>query len=372
MADPIVETYFRSCRNCGSPVATNKKIAGYVKCDQCSFKCTYESGKCPLNGIPEWAGMCKRHYQYCQTNPLRDHACRWCGAEFQSRRVRASWCGNCDRKPQKIGPFIRICSGCGEKVECSTNRGVVPCRTCKPLCDIKGCEKVVRRYGVCREHSYLRDPARGGGNPLRECDFCGDLFRPRALGTVLCGKTKCRAERGRRALHERDCTSCGGPFKPKDERARLCPECRNLGGSQGPEGESVQLYLARKNGDREAIFDALKSRCKVSEVGCWIWQGTRTEAGYGITSPANPESSEVATHRIALEAKLGSLIKGMHAHHVCAVRACCNPDHLQMVTEQANIAEMLARNSYKTRIRDLEDALRELSPDHRLLRTEAS
>ena len=54
-------------------------------------------------------------------------------------------------------------------------------------------------------------------------------------------------------------------------------------------------------------------------------------------------------------------------HHACANRACCNPDHLRVVTPAENAAEMFERNSYIRRIAALEAALAELDPTHPLM-----
>lgn len=57
---------------------------------------------------------------------------------------------------------------------------------------------------------------------------------------------------------------------------------------------------------------------------CWIWQGRLNRSGYG------PYRSTYIKHR-------GQVPRGLQLDHVCRVRACCNPDHLQPVTPQENI-----------------------------------
>ena len=54
-------------------------------------------------------------------------------------------------------------------------------------------------------------------------------------------------------------------------------------------------------------------------------------------------------------------------HHKCGVSRCFNPDHLQLVSQKDNIAEMKERNAYINRIQDLELALFEMCPNHPLL-----
>lgn len=43
------------------------------------------------------------------------------------------------------------------------------------------------------------------------------------------------------------------------------------------------------------------------------------------------------THRVAYEAYVGPIPEGMVIDHLCRVRACCNPDHLEPVTNRENL-----------------------------------
>lgn len=70
--------------------------------------------------------------------------------------------------------------------------------------------------------------------------------------------------------------------------------------------------------------------------GCHHWIGTQTQGGYGRVSVA-PGRTEL-THRVACR----NLKPGMQVDHLCRNRACCNPDHLEAVTQQTNIDRGLA------------------------------
>lgn len=72
-------------------------------------------------------------------------------------------------------------------------------------------------------------------------------------------------------------------------------------------------------------------------------------------------------HRLTLEAKHRAPLGSQAAHHMCANSTCVNPDHLQPVSHNENTAEMMQRQYYVARIRELEDALASLSPEHVLL-----
>lgn len=67
--------------------------------------------------------------------------------------------------------------------------------------------------------------------------------------------------------------------------------------------------------------------------GCWIWTGTRTN-GYGITSV---DGRSARAHRVAYLLAYGSIPEDTpHLDHLCRVRACIRPDHLEPVTQAEN------------------------------------
>ncbi|MFJ7227694.1 HNH endonuclease [Streptomyces sp. NPDC098090] len=64
-------------------------------------------------------------------------------------------------------------------------------------------------------------------------------------------------------------------------------------------------------------------------------------------------------HVLSFEAFCGPTL-GFPVHHRCAKPACFNPDHLQLVTQRENVAEMLERNAYIKRIEELEERVHHL------------
>lgn len=79
---------------------------------------------------------------------------------------------------------------------------------------------------------------------------------------------------------------------------------------------------------------------------CWVWAGAiRSQAGYG-TMWWNKRRWLV--HRLAWTAWKGPLAPGLELDHLCANRKCCNPDHLEPVTHQINIARGRSWNAEKT------------------------
>jgi hypothetical protein len=76
---------------------------------------------------------------------------------------------------------------------------------------------------------------------------------------------------------------------------------------------------------------------KVDALGpCWLWTGARTKAGYGNFRLDN-RSGIVVAHRYAWTALVGPLDPGIQLDHLCRIRNCVNPDHLDPVTGRVNV-----------------------------------
>lgn len=67
---------------------------------------------------------------------------------------------------------------------------------------------------------------------------------------------------------------------------------------------------------------------------CWLWTSYINSRGYGYV-PKNGTSR--AAHRIAYELVIGPIPKGLEIDHLCRVRRCVRPDHLEAVTTKENI-----------------------------------
>ena len=64
---------------------------------------------------------------------------------------------------------------------------------------------------------------------------------------------------------------------------------------------------------------------------CWIWQGTLKD-GYAITG-----SPRVRVHRAIYEREHGPIPEGYEPDHLCGVKCCVNPAHLEAVTHAENV-----------------------------------
>jgi len=68
---------------------------------------------------------------------------------------------------------------------------------------------------------------------------------------------------------------------------------------------------------------------------CWLWTGARFSNGYGSFWLLG---KSVGAHRVAYELWRGPIPEGLHLDHLCRVRHCVNPDHLEPVTVRENLS----------------------------------
>ena len=69
---------------------------------------------------------------------------------------------------------------------------------------------------------------------------------------------------------------------------------------------------------------------------CWLWVGyIDPKTGYGQFGSKGRGTN--LPHRIAYQYSVGPIGKGLHLDHLCRVRACVCPGHLEPVTPQENI-----------------------------------
>lgn len=97
------------------------------------------------------------------------------------------------------------------------------------------------------------------------------------------------------------CEWCGGP-KPRGKGIRVCGECR--------------------------LVDTIWARMVLGPGDCWLWTGSVFK-GYGQVGNDQP-------HRMAYQELIGEIPLGLQLDHLCRVPTCCNPWHLDPVTQAEN------------------------------------
>lgn len=85
---------------------------------------------------------------------------------------------------------------------------------------------------------------------------------------------------------------------------------------------------------------------------CWLYAGLINTDGYGIIYVKdNDKYLKLRVHRIMYEAYKGEIPQGLILDHLCRVRSCINPNHLETVTDKVNVLRgvgMGALNAKKT------------------------
>ncbi len=74
-----------------------------------------------------------------------------------------------------------------------------------------------------------------------------------------------------------------------------------------------------------------------TEDGCWLWMGFVDKAGYGRLRLGGRDVPVGYAHRISYELNVGPIPNGLVIDHLCRVRKCCNPAHLEVVTTRENV-----------------------------------
>lgn len=78
--------------------------------------------------------------------------------------------------------------------------------------------------------------------------------------------------------------------------------------------------------------------------GCWLWTAAVAGSGYGHIG--NRPGGNKSAHRAMYELLVGPIPDGLELDHLCRVRICVNPAHLEPVTRYTN---MLRGNTFTRR-----------------------
>ncbi len=176
----------------------------------------------------------------------------------------------------------------------------------KGTCSVNGCDRPSRKRGWCEAH-YQRWRQNGEPGPA--------VIAPRDGGRwcSVAGCGRVATSRGWCSLHYTRWRIHG------DELATLNPT-RGL-----PVADKWSAYVART-------------------AGCWLWTGSRAGgSGYGHFTH---DGVTLLAHRFAYEHLVGPIPDGLHLDHLCRVRHCVNPAHLEPVTPKENVFRALGGRTH--------------------------
>lgn len=69
---------------------------------------------------------------------------------------------------------------------------------------------------------------------------------------------------------------------------------------------------------------------------CWLWRGAVNQGGYGVFR-SGEGNKNVLAHRYAYTMEVAAVAEGLDLDHLCRVRNCVNPNHLEPVTRAENL-----------------------------------
>jgi hypothetical protein len=86
--------------------------------------------------------------------------------------------------------------------------------------------------------------------------------------------------------------------------------------------------------DVENVPELYRIEDRGYETPCWIWAKYIARTGYGQTFAGG---RVVYAHRHFYEQYVEPIPEGLQIDHLCRVRSCVNPEHLEAVTQRENI-----------------------------------
>lgn len=97
----------------------------------------------------------------------------------------------------------------------------------------------------------------------------------------------------------------------------------------------------RKYGDPNVVkqvqgFDIVRlmEKVEIQPGGCWLWLACVTQTGYG---QFRFRGKLTPAHRASYVLHRGAIPPGAVLDHLCRVRRCVNPDHLEPVDQRTNL-----------------------------------
>ena len=98
---------------------------------------------------------------------------------------------------------------------------------------------------------------------------------------------------------------------------------------------------------RTPIAERLWSRVEIrGENDCWEWSGSTSDGGYGVIGSGGRGGATLRAHRVAYELAVAPIPEGFHIDHLCRNRRCCNPRHLEPVTQAENNRRAFADHTH--------------------------
>ena len=145
--------------------------------------------------------------------------------------------------------------------------------------------------------------------------------------TLSCGCLRSLKVFAPKTFSEKVCIICGSGWTPKTwaqaQRNSTCGQkCK------------AEFISAKRRRSLHALELELKAKSTPQPDGCITWTGPSYRDGYArICRNGRLQMA----HRVAYEIAKGPIPQGLCLDHLCRVRSCINPEHLEPVTHQENV-----------------------------------
>jgi hypothetical protein len=115
------------------------------------------------------------------------------------------------------------------------------------------------------------------------------------------------------------CDMCAAPFVRR--AGKFCSSrCYRAAVVARTKREIIERFLARYEPEPNS--------------GCWLWIGSVSGHGYGRFHSGKVS---FAAHRFSYEVSRGHIPEQLELDHLCRVRMCVNPSHLEPVPHRENV-----------------------------------
>ncbi len=202
-------------------------------------------------------------------------------------------------------------------------------------CSVPECTRSASQHGLCDMHALRQRRAGDTGEP-------GPQRPRRYVPGTTCGAPGCPKavySLGYCVTHYWRLRSTGSIELAHPQAAPL-PHCTWVDGCTNPVHKRGAVACSEHRAD--ASFWA---RVEVTGA-CWLWRGA-LHMGYGCIK-VNGRRKRAQVY--AYEHLVGPVPAGQELDHLCAVRRCVNPDHLQPVTRSENSRRVNTHQRHSTAI----------------------